>query len=118
MTQTDLEDILLWPDGVWCYRYELKDITHKSNDYEVLYFDSEKYDDFINQEKQQTIQQRLLAQAKELDWFISTDNAQELLKEAASHIDELEKTIGEMDDIILRLERRLNAEEQLRENFS
>ena len=65
-----------------------------------------------------TLQQRLLAQAEELDWFISTDNAQELLKEAANYIDELEKTIGEMDDIITRLERRLNAEEHSRENFS
>lgn len=59
-----------------------------------------------------TLQQRLLAQSEELDRFASTDKAQDLLKEAANHIDELEKTIGEMDDIILRLEQRLNAEEQ------
>lgn len=65
-----------------------------------------------------TLQKRLLAQAEELDWFISTDNVQELLKEAANYIDELEKTIGEMDDIITRLEWRLNAEEQSRKNFS
>lgn len=64
-----------------------------------------------------TLQQRLLAQSEELEWFASTDKAQDLLKEAANHIDELEKTIGEMDDIILRLERRLNAEEQFRKNF-
>lgn len=47
MTKTDLEDILLWPDGVWCYRYESKDMTHKSDDYGVLYFDSEEYNKFL-----------------------------------------------------------------------
>ena len=66
----------------------------------------------------QTLQQRLLAQSEELYWFVSTDKTQDLLKEAANCINELEKTIGEMDDIIMRLERRLDEREQFRENFS
>ena len=36
-----------------------------------------------------------------------------LLKQAADRIEELETHVGEMDDIIIRLERRLNE----RENF-
>ena len=46
-TKLDIEDILLWPDGTWCYRYELKEMTHKSDDYGVLYFDSEEYNEFL-----------------------------------------------------------------------
>lgn len=30
------DDILRWPDGSWCYRYELPEMAHKSDDYEVL----------------------------------------------------------------------------------
>lgn len=27
------EDILEWPDGTWCFRYELHEMAHKSDDY-------------------------------------------------------------------------------------
>lgn len=47
MIKTDLEDILLWSDDTWCCRYELEEMTHKSDDYEVLYFDSEEYNEFL-----------------------------------------------------------------------
>ena len=33
---TGPNDVILWPCGTWCYREELADFTHKSDDYEVL----------------------------------------------------------------------------------
>ena len=30
------DDIMVWPDDVWCYRDELDSFTHKSDDYRVL----------------------------------------------------------------------------------
>lgn len=37
------EDILRWPDGSWCYRHELPEMGHKSDDYEVITEDSPEY---------------------------------------------------------------------------
>ena len=34
------EDVILWSDGTWCYRYELHEMTHMSDDYVVLPFES------------------------------------------------------------------------------
>lgn len=36
----DNEDVLVWPDETWCYRYELSEMNHMSDDYMVLPFDS------------------------------------------------------------------------------
>lgn len=41
------EDIMLWPDDTWCYRYEILDYGHKSDDYEVIYFGTERYENFM-----------------------------------------------------------------------
>lgn len=30
------EDVILWPDGTWCYRHDLEDYSHMSDDYEVV----------------------------------------------------------------------------------
>ena len=38
--------------------------------------------------------------------------------QAADELESLHKVIGEMDDIIMQLERRLNEQEQFREDFS
>lgn len=40
MSKRNLEDIMLWSDGTWCYRYEVEEMTHMSDDYEILYMDS------------------------------------------------------------------------------
>lgn len=32
----DPDDVILWPDDTWCYRHELAEFNHKSDDYEVL----------------------------------------------------------------------------------
>ena len=36
----DFEDVLVWSDGTWCYRHELSEMNHKSDDYVVLPFNS------------------------------------------------------------------------------
>jgi hypothetical protein len=40
MLKQDFEDILLWSDDTWCYRYELSEMSHMSDDYFVLQFAS------------------------------------------------------------------------------
>lgn len=37
------EDIFVWPDGAWCYRYELAEMTHMSDDYEVVPFGTSRH---------------------------------------------------------------------------
>lgn len=44
------DDILLWPNGSWCYRSDVQDIqdmSHLSDDYQVLRADSEQWHEFI-----------------------------------------------------------------------
>ena len=41
--QLDLEDVILWPDNTWCYRYELHQMQHMSDDYLVVPFGSLHY---------------------------------------------------------------------------
>lgn len=41
------EDILIWPDHFYCYRYELEDYPWKSDDYEAFYFDTPDYNAFM-----------------------------------------------------------------------
>lgn len=46
---TDLEDIFLYSDGfTWCYRYELHEMKHMSDDYEVIYFGTTKWCEFLD----------------------------------------------------------------------
>jgi hypothetical protein len=39
----DQDDVILWPCGEWCYRYELEEFNHKSDDYEVIAFGSQRW---------------------------------------------------------------------------
>lgn len=43
----DIDDIFVWPDGTWCYRYELSEYSWKSDDYFVVFFGTEEYDEFF-----------------------------------------------------------------------
>jgi hypothetical protein len=44
----DIEDILVWADpGTWCYRYELQEMQHRSDDFSVLYFGTPEYNLFL-----------------------------------------------------------------------
>lgn len=44
----DLEDILLWADGTWCYRYELSEMRFMSDDYRTIPVDHPEYQHYIN----------------------------------------------------------------------
>lgn len=49
MTQKDdPDDIIQWPCGHWCFRSELEQHSHKSDDYAVLLFDTENWNAFMN----------------------------------------------------------------------
>jgi hypothetical protein len=41
-----LEDIIVWPCGTWCYREELSQMNHMSDDYIVLWYGSAEYNAF------------------------------------------------------------------------
>lgn len=43
----DIEDIFVWPDGGWCYRYERNEMQHKSDDHTILYVNTIEYVDFF-----------------------------------------------------------------------
>lgn len=47
--KNDNEDIFLWADGTNCYRYEIGEMNHMSDDYCVLYFGSDDYLNFIKE---------------------------------------------------------------------
>lgn len=44
------DDVILWPCGAWCLREELPEYTHKSDDYEVIYYGTVKHAKFIAEE--------------------------------------------------------------------
>lgn len=46
------DDILLWPNGSWCYRSDVQDMSHLSDDYQVLRADSEQWHEFIQMEEE------------------------------------------------------------------
>lgn len=39
----DSEDAFLWPDGTWCYRHQLAEMAHMSDDFEVVPFGCRKW---------------------------------------------------------------------------
>ena len=47
----DPEDVILWPCDTWCYRYELAEFSHKSDDYEVLRVGSAAWGRFMQREE-------------------------------------------------------------------
>ena len=40
------EDIIVWPDESWCYRDELHEFTHMSDDYRVIPFGTSEWATF------------------------------------------------------------------------
>ena len=69
---------------------------------------------FKIRETADTLHVRLRLEEEALKSFQDSDPMlTSLLKQAADRIEELETYVGEMDDIIMRLERKLNE----RENF-
>lgn len=56
MIRTNLErkihcadDLIVWPDGTQCFRSEMAEYTHMSDDYEVVSFGSVRYNQLVNQ---------------------------------------------------------------------
>ena len=47
--EADSEDIFLWSNGTNCYRYESEEMNHMSDDYIVLYYNSEGYNNYIKE---------------------------------------------------------------------
>lgn len=43
----DIEDILVWSNGTWCYRYEQHEMTHLGDDFQILYFGTPEYNLFL-----------------------------------------------------------------------
>lgn len=41
------DDIMVWPDGTWCYRSELDEYAHMSDDYITLPADTQEQQDFL-----------------------------------------------------------------------
>lgn len=68
---------------------------------------------FKIRETQDTLVARLRVEENVLRHFPQSVNHDliKLLKQAADRIEELETHVGEMDDIIIRLEQRLNEQE-------
>ena len=46
-SEMHIEDIMVWPCGSWCYRCELPEMTHMSDDYKVIHAFTPEWDDFI-----------------------------------------------------------------------
>ena len=38
------EDILLWPDGFWCFRFELRDGINRDSQYRVVPYESDRWE--------------------------------------------------------------------------
>ena len=43
ITAVSAEDIFLWPDGVWCFRSDLSEYQYKSDDFEVVPFETPRW---------------------------------------------------------------------------
>lgn len=43
------DDILLWPDGEWCFRGYLHQYGHKSDDYEVIQAESFRWNALLEE---------------------------------------------------------------------
>lgn len=48
LDNNDSEDLIVWADGTQCFRYELNEYTHMSDDYEVVSFGSVRYNQLVN----------------------------------------------------------------------
>lgn len=48
MTKIPDDAVHLWPDGTWCWHYELEsEYAHMSDDYRVLLPNTDEYEEFF-----------------------------------------------------------------------
>ena len=45
------DDVFRWPDGTWCYRYEHPEMSHMSDDFEVIRLDTPEWITFHQENK-------------------------------------------------------------------
>ena len=45
---TSDDDLILWPDGTWCFRSDLPMYSHMSDDYTVVPVDTDPYEEFFS----------------------------------------------------------------------
>ena len=49
--EEDLEDVIIWPDGYWCFRFELEEHQHRSVNYKVYFKNNpdheQKYNKYV-----------------------------------------------------------------------
>ena len=43
------DDVFVWPDGMWCFRDELPDFSHKSDDYRVINAGTDDWEEFLDE---------------------------------------------------------------------
>jgi len=46
---TNTNNLIIWPDDTWCFRFELEDYSHKSDDYYTLPFNSVECYQFLKE---------------------------------------------------------------------
>ena len=46
----ETEDVILWSDGTWCYRHELVEYGHMSDDYIVIEYGTTSWNNFLKEE--------------------------------------------------------------------
>ena len=46
----EIEDVILWPDGTWCYRHELTEYWHMSDDHTMLEYGTAMWNRFLKEE--------------------------------------------------------------------
>ena len=42
------EDVLIWPNGVWCHRCDRAQLDHLGDDFEVLKVSTQAWQDFLD----------------------------------------------------------------------
>jgi len=43
------DDIFLWEDGQWCFRFDYIELYRTSSDFAILHFDSKEYQDLLQE---------------------------------------------------------------------
>lgn len=46
----EIEDVILWSDCTWCYRHELTEYGHMSDDYIVIEYGTARWNNFLKEE--------------------------------------------------------------------
>lgn len=42
------EDLIVWPNSTWCFRFELEEYSYMSDDHYTIKFGTKEYYEFLN----------------------------------------------------------------------